>query len=174
MSLILPKHIAAKLHAKQAQNAMSRPEMKPRSAPSKHELETDDFINPEDVAAQVQQFLNYDGMVPKPVGWRVAVLVLTIPETSGGGVIMVDDHRESRSLASPQGIVIAVGSGAYQDRARFAEGEAWVKLGDRVLFQKYGGRMFQLRTGQHVAILNDTEFAAVIDSGWIEAKEEIQ
>lgn len=138
----------------------------------KHALNTDDFIEPADIVAQVRQFLAYDGAVPAPVGWRVGVLLLTIPETTAGGVIMVDSDREARSLASPQGIVIAVGPGAYQDEARFPDKEPWVRVGDRVLFQKYGGRSFQLRTGQYIAFLNDTEFAAVVDSGWLEQELE--
>lgn len=167
MTLILPKHVAAKLRAQNAPIAAASRVGGFESA-QKHALETDDFIEPEDVAEQVKRFLQYDGTVPRPVGWRVAVLVLTIPEKSAGGVIMVDDHREARSLASPQGIVVGLGETAYKDAARFPENRPWVKVGDRVLFQKYGGRMFQLRTGQHIAILNDTEFAGVVDGGWIE------
>lgn len=164
MTLILPKHVAAKLRAQQT----PAPRVGGFEAAQKHALETDDFIEPQDVAEQVNRFLEYTGTVPRPVGWRVAVLVLTIPEQSAGGVIMVDDHREARSLASPQGVVVGLGDMAYKDPARFPENRPWVKVGDRVLFQKYGGRMFQLRTGQHIAILNDTEFAGVVDSGWIE------
>jgi co-chaperonin GroES (HSP10) len=165
MTLILPKHVAAKLRT---QTAPAAARVGGFESAQKHALDTDDFIEPEEVGEQVRRYLAYDGVVPRPVGWRVAVLVLTIPEKSAGGVILVDDSREARSLASPQGVVVGVGETAYKDPARFPENRPWVKVGDRVLFQKYGGRMFQLRTGQHVAILNDTEFAGVVDSGWIE------
>ena len=167
MSLLLPRHTAAALRKQHAQTAKPpTTRVGGYEAPTKHALDTDDFITPEQVADQVAAFAEYDGVIPTPVGWRVAVLVLTIPEVSGGGLIMVDDHREARSLASPQGVVIALGDMAYKDTNRFHENHPWVKVGDRVLFQKYGGRMFQLRNGQHIAILNDTEFAAVVDSDW--------
>ncbi len=163
--LLLPKHVAANLRTQHiaAKNADKVGGFEPTK---KHALDTDDFIEPQDIAAQVEQFLAYDGVVPQPVGWRVTVLMLTIPEVSAGGVILVDDNRQARSVASPQGIVIGVGPQAYMDPARFQA--PWVKVGDRVLFQKYGGRMFQLRNGQHIAVLNDTEFAAVVDGGWLE------
>jgi co-chaperonin GroES (HSP10) len=170
--LILPKHVAAQLRrpAPNAPVPVGKVAGYERSA-NKHALNSDDFIDPADVAEQVKMFIEYDGAVPAPVGWRVAVLVLTIPETTAGGIIMVDDNREARSLASPQGVVIAVGSQAYRDTERFPDGEPWVRVGDRVMFQKYAGRMFQIRTGQHIAILNDTDFAGVVDSGWLQTQE---
>jgi co-chaperonin GroES (HSP10) len=169
MSLLLPKHVAAKLKA-QASATKAVPGF---DAQKKHALSTDDFIDPSDVAQQVADFLAYDGVVPRPVGWRVSVLVLTIPEITTGGVFMPSDDREARSLASPQGIVLSLGPTAYADPTRFPNKLPWVNVGDRVMFQKYGGRMFQIRTGQHIAILNDTEFAGVVDGGWLE-QESVQ
>jgi len=165
--LILPRHVAAMERARRTQTALT---VAPSTSPVKHALNTDDFITPDQVAEQVSAFVHFKdagGTVPQPVGWRVAVLVLTIPEITTGNLIMVDDHREARSLASPQGVVVAVGPTAYQDAARFPEKAPWVKVGDRVMFQKYGGRMFQMSNGQHLAFLNDTEFAGVVDTGWL-------
>ena len=170
--LLLPNHVAATLRRQQQAARATNPKVGGYEAQSKHALDTDDFITPDQVAEQVQMFINYDGAVPQPTGWRVAVLVLTIPEVSSGGLLMVDDHREARALASPQGVVIALGPTAYRDPARFPENRAWVNVGDRVLFQKYGGRMFQLRNGQHIAFLNDTEFAGVVDTDWIEERKD--
>lgn len=167
MTLLLPTHVANRLKRQEQQ----KPRVGGYEANSKHYLETDDFITPDQVAEQVAEFLAYEGTVPKPVGWRVSCLVLTIPETSQGGVIMVDDHRESRALSSPQGIILALGPNAYRDPSRFEGNSPWVTTGDRVLFQKYGGRMFQLSNGQHICFLNDTEFAGVLDRGWINEGE---
>lgn len=174
MSLMIPKHVAANLRREQMQKQAGSPIGGYETGKLRHALNSDDFIEPADVAAQVQQFIQYEGAVPQPVGWRVAVLVLTIPETTAGGVIMADDNRDARSMASPQGVVVAVGKLAYSDPARFPDGEPWVRVGDRVMFQKYAGRMFQIRTGQHIAILNDTDFAGVVDRGWIDQKETAQ
>ena len=168
MSLLLPKHLASQLRQQEARKMQNGKVGGYESAAVRHALNSDDFIGPQDVAEQVAQFLAYDGARPNPVGWRVAVLVLTIPETTAGGVIMADDNREARSMASPQGVVVAMGPSAYKDAERFPDGKPWVHIGDRVMFQKYSGRMFQIRTGQHIAVLNDTDFAAVIDTGWLE------
>lgn len=169
MSLLLPKHVAAQIQANRA-NRPAPAKVGGYETQGRHILSTDDFIDPADVAEQVATFTEYTGAVPRPVGWRVLVLVLTIPEISSGGVIMVDEHRDARALASPQGIVVALGDQAYGDVERFPGKTPWVAVGDRVLFQKYGGRMYQLRNGQHMAILNDTEFAGVVDSGWLASK----
>lgn len=172
--LILPKHVAAMERQRRAGIASATPNAAQKVGgyeSKRNEIETDDFIRPEDVADQISQFAKYDGIVPRPVGWRIALLVLTIPEQTSGGVIIMDEHRDARSLASPQGVVISLGPQAYGDANRFPDKEPWVRVGDRVLFQKYGGRMFQIRTGQHIAILNDTEIGAVVDSGWLETNE---
>jgi len=166
--LILPKHVAAQIRSASTHTGKASGFQRDSN---KHATHTDDFIDPADVAAQVRSFVEYEGAVPAPVGWRVAVLVLTIPEVTAGGLHMIDDSREARSLASPQGVVVAVGSQAYRDPERFPDGEPWVRVGDRVMFQKYAGRMFQIRTGQHIAILNDTDFAGVVDRGWVQAGE---
>ncbi len=166
--LILPKHVAANLRKREAPVGAAGGFHREAN---KHATHTDDFIDPADVATQVKTFVDYEGSVPAPVGWRVAVLVLTIPEITAGGLHMIDDSREARALASPQGVVVAVGSQAYRDPERFPDGEPWVRVGDRVMFQKYAGRMFQIRTGQHIAILNDTDFAGVVDRGWVQESE---
>ena len=157
--LILPKHVAAQMRSRHAADGPVP------AAPSA--ISTDDFIDPQHIAEQVAQFLRYEGAIPRPVGWRVAVLVLTLPDVTAGGVHLVDDHREARAIASPQGIVIALGEQAYDDDTRFKSKTPWVSVGDRVLFQKYGGRMYQLRNGQRIAVLNDTDFSAVVDRGWM-------
>lgn len=167
MTLILPKHVAAQLRKTHAEKSR----VPGYEATRRHALDSDDFLDPSDVAAQLKRFIEYDGAVPKPVGWRVSVLLLTIPEETAGGVIMNDGNIESRSVASPQGIVLALGESAYTDPVRFPRGP-WVRAGDRVVFQKYSGRMFQIRTGQHIAFLNDTDFAGYVDRDWLEFQHE--
>lgn len=168
--LILPKRVVAQLRAKAPTDTGAVPGFQRNG--NRHALNSDDFLDPSDVADQVKQFIDYTGAVPKPVGWRLSVLVLTIPEVTAGGILMVDDNRDARSLASPQGVIVGVAPQAYADPARFQDGKPWVSIGDRVMFQKYAGRMFQLRTGQHIAILNDTDIAGIVDTGWLSASED--
>jgi hypothetical protein len=95
--------------------------------------------------------------------------MLTIPETSSGGVHIVDDNREARSMSSPQGVILNIGPGAYRDPARFSiDGvlTPWHKVGDRIQFVKYDAQPFQLPNGQRLGILTDTQPVALFDSGW--------
>jgi co-chaperonin GroES (HSP10) len=147
-------------------------------------LTSDDFITPQSVGDQLQELKNYveerqgfdpDYDLPTPVGWRLTVLMLTIPEMSDGGVIMATEDREARSVASPQGVVLALGSAAYQDPARFSEGgelKPWVKVGDRVVWKRYDVMTFQIANGQRLGFMNDTQPYGVIDSGWIKEEDE--
>lgn len=140
---------------------------------SVHRMDSDDWATKTDVQAQLDQLNEYlqerrgtegDYQLPSAIGWKLMVLMVTIPEKSAGGVIVVDDAREQRSLASPQGVVLDVGPQAFNDPSRF-DG-AWVEVGDRITFVKYDANMFQLGNGQRLGFLNDTQPVSLIDRGW--------
>jgi len=163
MSLLLPKRLKAEALGRSGANRMN----------------SDDFVSRADVEEQLdtlstylfeQQELMGSYELPTPSGWKILVLMLTIPETSSGGVIVVDDAKEARSLASPQGVVIDVGQAAYTDPDRFTvDGvlKPWVELGDRIIFAKYDATLFQLSNGQRLGFLNDTQPIGKIDGGYV-------
>lgn len=134
-------------------------------------LSSDEFVTPEQIRAQVAKFKSEVVSPPNPVGWGVSVLMLATPDMTDGGLHLIDEERERRQIVSPQGIVMALGAAAYKatstDDLRFAESGPWCKVGDRVLFQRYGGRAFRLANGQVLIRLNDTDVTDVIDGGWI-------
>jgi co-chaperonin GroES (HSP10) len=141
-------------------------------------LTSDDFVTVKEVERQLVELADYirdrreaepEYCLPHPAGWRVSVLMLTVPEVTEGGVHIVDDMREARGMASPQGVVLAVGAAAFQDRARFTvDGvlSPWMKAGDRVIWKKYDVTTFQIGNGQRIGFMNDTQAVATIDSGW--------
>lgn len=145
---------------------------------SKHRMDSDDFVTPNDVRAQLAALQEYLDLrrqedptysLPAPSGWKLMVLMLTIPEKSAGGVIVIDDAKEQRALASPQGVILAMGPAAYTDRDRFSvDGELvkWHEVGDRITLVKYDASMFQIANGQRLGFLNDTQPIATIDKGW--------
>ena len=103
--LLVPKHYA---QSSVAENIKST---------AKHRLDSDDFVTPMNVAQQLDDLQGYlvlrrqeepEYKLPQPSGWKLMVLMLTIPETSDGGVIVVDDAKEQRALASPQGVILAM------------------------------------------------------------------
>lgn len=168
-SMILPKHIADERRRQQSglqNDAMSRV--------ATHRIDSDDWATTADVKQQLEDLQTYidsrrekepDYKLPSPTGWKIMVLMLTIPEKSSGGVIIVEDAKEARSLASPQGVVLKVGNQAYLDPSRFSA--PWVQAGDRITLVKYDASMFQLGNGQRLGFLNDTQPISTIDKDWI-------
>lgn len=145
---------------------------------SVHRMDSDDFVTRDNVTEQLEQLKAYvaerreeepDYTLPKPSGWKLMVLMLTIPETSAGGVIVVDDAKEARALASPQGVILDMGPAAYSDPDRFmVDGvlTPWHDIGDRITITKYDAGMFQIANGQRLGFINDTQPIATIDKGW--------
>lgn len=176
--LMLPPHVAAE-HKRRKEAAVVQSITKSAT----NSLTSDDFVTPEEVVSQIKQLEDfirerqetdprYD--IPRALGWRLTVLMLTIPETTAGGVHVVDDMRESRAMSSPQGVVLQVGPMAYQDRARFElDGglAPWVSVGDRVIWKKYDVSTFMLANGQRLGFMNDTQPIGLVDSGWIQKEE---
>jgi co-chaperonin GroES (HSP10) len=150
-------------------------EAKQRSA----SITSDEFLTPNQIRQQVADYLesrSQGAASVRPAGWRILVLVLTTPEMTEGGFLLTDDERDRRAINSPQGIVVAVGDKAYRRTApddwRFAVGadapdQPWCAVGDRVLFQRYGGRTVRTFNGQNLVILNDSDISGVMDGGWL-------
>ena len=171
--LVLPRHVHVE---RQRQREEAAADVIRKTAI--HRLDSDDFIDRDGVRLQLDMLQAYidlrrteepDYQLPKPSGWRLQVLMLTIPETSKGGVQIVDEAREQRSLASPQGVILATGVAAYSDPARFTVRGTLTpchKVGDRIQFVKYDSQLFQLANGQRLGILTDTQPIALIDAGW--------
>lgn len=171
--LLLPKHIAA-ARTKQRDEAAARS----IQHSSINQLSSDDFVTLKEAQRQLDDLVQYvaerqaieaEYRLPRPIGWRVSVLMLTIPETTDGGLHLVDEQREARTVASPQGIVLSLGDAAFKDPARFEiEGKMhpWIGVGDRVLWKKYDVTTFQLANGQRIGFMNDTQAFGLIDRGW--------
>ena len=124
----------------------------------------DDYVSRSDVEAQLAA-LPVELLPEGPAGHRIMVMACLWPEKAGNLIVATDQTREAQALASPQGVVLKLGISAYKDPDRYPEGP-WCQPGDRIIFQKYGGRLWKLSTGQMIAFLNDDEVAGIIDSGY--------
>lgn len=172
--LVLPKHVAVARDRERRDAATA----KSIQSSSVNILSSDDFVTPSQVAAQLGQLRAYiedrrqiepTYHLPSPIGWRVSVLMLTIPEQTDGGVHLTSDNLEARAMSSPQGVVLSLADAAFQDRSRFEVNgklHPWIAVGDRVLWKKYDVTMFQLGNGQRLGFMNDTQAYGVIDRGW--------
>ena len=91
-----------------------------------------------------------------PVADRVVVKPLQKEEMTKSGLIIPDTAKEKPQ----EGEVIAVGAGKLLDNGK--RGEMEVKVGDRVLFAKYGGTEFKL-DGDDLLVLRESDILAVIE-----------
>lgn len=90
----------------------------------------------------------------KPLADRVVVKVLTGEEVTRGGIVLPDTAKEKPQEAE----VVAVGAGRLLEDGKRVTPE--VKVGDRVIFAKYGGSEIKL-DGVDYLILRESDILAV-------------
>lgn len=92
----------------------------------------------------------------KPLGDRVVLEVLNDTEQTPGGIYIPDTAREK-----PQrGVILAVGPGRVREDGKREEMN--VKVGDKVLFAKYGGTDVKLAE-KEVKILSEKDILGIIE-----------
>ena len=98
----------------------------------------------------------------EPLGHRVLIKVVLKKQTDSG-LVLVHDERFAKA-AMEHGEIIAIGPNAWK---AFDGGEPWAKVGDRVLFSKYGGKFVidpdnPPVDGEDFIIINDEDCLARI------------
>jgi chaperonin GroES len=93
-------------------------------------------------------------MALKPLGDRIIVKAASSEEVTRGGIVLPDSAKEKPQ----EGEVVAVGAGRTLDNGKIAEVD--VKVGDRVLFAKYGGTEVKV-DGEELIILRQDDVLAV-------------
>lgn len=92
----------------------------------------------------------------KPLGDRIVVKALEADEKTSGGIVLPDSAKER-----PQtGEVLAVGPGKTLDNGSVAAME--VKVGDKVVYSKYGGTEIKVG-GQEVIILRQDDVLGIVE-----------
>ena len=93
----------------------------------------------------------------RPLGDRVLVKPLEEEEQVKGGIIIPDTAKEK-----PQrGEIVAVGSGKIDDTGKKIEMS--VKVGDKVLYAKYGGTEVNLDDVEYL-IMSESDILAIIEA----------
>jgi chaperonin GroES len=95
-------------------------------------------------------------MTLKPIGDKIIVEVIDEPEKSSGGILLPDTAKEK----SQRGKVLAIGSGRILDNGQKVAPE--VKVGDTVVYAKYGGTEFKL-DGKELMILSERDIHAIVE-----------
>jgi len=92
----------------------------------------------------------------RPLNDRILVQRLEQEEKTSGGIIIPDSAKEKPA----EGKVIAVGNGKLNDAGQRVAME--VKVGDRVLFSKYGGTDVKL-DGEDYLIMREDDILGVVE-----------
>jgi chaperonin GroES len=95
-------------------------------------------------------------MKVRPLNDRILVKRLEEEEMTKGGIIIPDSAKEKPA----EGEVIAVGKGKVNDKGDRIKLD--VKVGDRVLFSKYGGTDVKLDGVDHL-IMREDDILAVVE-----------
>jgi chaperonin GroES len=95
------------------------------------------------------------GVNLKPLADRVIVRVIEAEEKTKGGIVLPDTAKERPQ----EGEVLAVGSGRRLDDGTVVKPQ--VKVGDKVLFAKYGGTEVKL-DGTEYLILREEDILGIL------------
>ena len=102
-----------------------------------------------------------DGLIPKPVGYRLLIALPNVEETFGGDIIKATKTLRDEYILSIIGLVLDMGEQAYADKDRFPSGP-WCKRGDYVLFRANTGTRFKVGN-QEYRLMNDDSIEAIVD-----------
>ena len=91
----------------------------------------------------------------KPLQDRIVVKRIEEPAKTKGGIIIPDTAKEKPS----EGEVVAVGNGKISDDGKTIPME--LKVGDKVLFSKYGGHELKIDGEEYIIMGQDDVYAIV-------------
>ena len=92
----------------------------------------------------------------RPLQDRVLIKRLEEETTTSGGIIIPDSAKETPA----EGEVVAVGPGRKDDNGNLVPMD--VKVGDKVLFSKYGGNEVKIDGVEHL-VMREDEIVGVIE-----------
>jgi chaperonin GroES len=91
----------------------------------------------------------------KPLEDRIVVQAVEAETTTASGIVIPDTAKEKPQ----EGTVLAVGPGRFEDGARVPLD---VKVGDKVLYSKYGGTEVKY-AGEEYLVLSARDLLAVVE-----------
>ncbi len=94
----------------------------------------------------------------KPIGPNIIILPEKAETTTRSGVVLVQQEEER-----PQkGEVVALGEGTTLQNGQVVQYPFTVKIGDKVLFKKYGGNEVEY-DGEKYMVLTEMEVLAILE-----------
>jgi co-chaperonin GroES (HSP10) len=95
--------------------------------------------------------LNKSGFMP--LGHRLLVLPDAVEEVTQSGIVLARETTGRDEMAQVKGTVVALGDGCWIDTTV----TSWAAPGDRIVYGKYSGLMWDGRDGKKYRILNDLD-----------------
>lgn len=92
----------------------------------------------------------------KPLGDKVVVQLVEQEEKTASGIYLPDSAKKKPQ----EGKIVAIGGGRVLDNGE--RNKLTVKVGDRVLFSKYGGNEVTVE-GQDYTILDEDQIYAILN-----------
>ena len=92
----------------------------------------------------------------RPLHDRVVIRRMEEERTSAGGIVIPDSATEKPA----QGVVVAVGKGKILENGDVRPLD--VKVGDKVLFSKYGGTEVKVE-GEELLVMREDDITGVIE-----------
>ena len=92
----------------------------------------------------------------RPLNDRILVKRLASEEMTAGGIIIPDSAKEKPA----EGEIVAVGAGKLNDQGDRVAME--VKVGDKVLFSKYGGTDVKIE-GEDYLIMREDDILGIVE-----------
>lgn len=97
----------------------------------------------------------------KPILHRVLVQPDEVETVSKGGIVIAVDPKKER-VAVETGKVLAVGDTAFEDYQK-RDNDFVPKVGDKVYYAKYAGKIVRDTDDTEYLILNDEDIIAVVE-----------
>lgn len=91
----------------------------------------------------------------RPLGDKVVVRLLEAEEKTAGGILLPDSAKKKPT----EGEIVAVGEGRTLENGK--KNPLTVKVGDRVIFSKYGGNEVVV-DGEELTILDEDQVYAIV------------
>lgn len=102
--------------------------------------------------------LNESGYIP--VEFNVVVYPDPVEETTKGGIILTHTTKEADQYATQEGTLIAISSLAFT-YADWPEDARLPQPGDRILFARYAGNMYDGPNGKKYRVIKDKDILAI-------------
>ena len=103
--------------------------------------------------------------LPEPKGYKILIAIPKKEEKfKDTNIVIPEDARRKEEIASIVGLVVKMGSMAYQDPDKFPDGP-WCKEGDFIMMRSYSGTRFKVSTpdgDQEFRLINDDTVEAVV------------